>query len=223
MACPAGSSTWARVVDSRREGARDLDEFPAAPFQEVDRGAQLAVGGDLNAEAHHGGVRGKPELLAQRDRVERERVMLGVAAQEHAAVSLPRDRLGAREAHDVPVERLHLRHVVAEKPHRAVADDLEGPGQHDAVHVVFRGQLLGIAESRVEIDAFRPRLPRLPGTRESAAAAGARDIRARAWRAAWRVPSSRFARFRSRARCGALRDRRGSSASWIPACRGRRG
>src|SRR6266508_3030804 len=107
------------VVDPRRERARDFDELAAASFQEIDRGAQLLVGRDLRAEAHHGGMRGEPELLPERNRIERERVVLGAAAEEHAVVALPADRLGAREAHDVAVEGLHLFHVAAEEADRA--------------------------------------------------------------------------------------------------------
>src|SRR5262245_60474681 len=82
-------------------------------------------------------------------------MVLGPAAQEHAAVALPADRLGAREPHDVGVERLHLLHVAGEEVDRPVAHDLERPRQHDAVDVVLRGHRLGMAEARVEIDALR--------------------------------------------------------------------
>src|SRR3989440_12609847 len=70
-------------------------------------------------------------------------------------MSLPADRLGAREAHDFAVEGLHPAHVAAEKPDRAVAHDLERPRQQDAVDVVLSRHRLRMAEARIEIDALR--------------------------------------------------------------------
>src|SRR5207249_11689389 len=94
-----------------------------------------------------------------RDRIERERVVLGAATEEHAAMASPAERLGAPEAHDVAIEGFHLFHVAAEKPDRAVAHDLERPRQQDAVDVVFRRHRFRMAKARIEIDALRRALP----------------------------------------------------------------
>src|SRR6266851_2678848 len=149
------------VVDAGGERRWDLDELAAALLEEVDRRAQLAVGRDLDAEAHHRRVRREAELFSERDRVERERMMFGAAAQEHAALAFPGERLGAREAHDAGVEGFHLRHVAAEKPHRTVAHDLERPRKQNSVDVVFRRHFFRMAEPRVEIDALLAAVPHL--------------------------------------------------------------
>ena len=51
--------------------------------------AQLAIVRELQTEGHQGGMRTQAQLLPQRDRIERQRVMLRIHPHEHAFVSMP--------------------------------------------------------------------------------------------------------------------------------------
>ena len=64
------------------------------------------------------------------------------------------DLFGYDEAQGVAVERDRRLDIGDEQAHRADPDDLEGPGQQDALDVVNFGQGIGVPEAGDEIDAL---------------------------------------------------------------------
>src|SRR5204863_10098684 len=92
------------VIDTGEKLGRQVLDLHALAFEEGHRFAQLAIAADLQAEGHERGVLAQAELLAQRDRIDRQAVMLGIRAQKDAAMALVFDFLGNREAKIVAVE-----------------------------------------------------------------------------------------------------------------------
>src|SRR5204862_2714347 len=113
------------VIDTGEKLRRQVLDLHALAFEEGRRFTQLAIAADLQAERHERGVLAQAELLAQRERIDRQAVMLGVRAQEDAAMALVLDLLGDREAQIVAVETDHAVHVFSKEPYRAMAHDLE--------------------------------------------------------------------------------------------------
>src|SRR6266852_5750569 len=93
-----------RVVDAGVELGGNLDRAHAFGAQERHGRAQLAVVGDLETQRHAGRVRAEPQARAPCDRVERERMVLGIRAQENAALALPRGFFRDDEAEALAVE-----------------------------------------------------------------------------------------------------------------------
>src|SRR5437879_9394746 len=75
------------VVDAGEELARQVPDLYPRAFEERDRIAQLAIAADLDAERRERRLRMQLELVAQLQGIERHAVVLGVGAQEHAAVA----------------------------------------------------------------------------------------------------------------------------------------
>ena len=143
------------VVDAGIELRRQIFDLHALAFEEGHRFPQLAIAAHLQAKGHERGVRAQPQLLAQRERIERHAVMLGVGAQEDAVVAAVVDFLGDREAEIVAIEAEHAVHVFHEEPYRPMAHDLERPCEQDAADVVLLLAHLGGAQALLDRDALR--------------------------------------------------------------------
>ena len=120
-------------------GRDDVDFDPCSLLaQEVDRVSELTVVRNLQPEGHAACVAAQAQALPPGLGEEAEGVVLGVAAQEGAAIVLPGDLLGDVEPEHVAVEGRRRIDVIDEELHRADTRDLEGPRQQDAVDVVGR-------------------------------------------------------------------------------------
>src|SRR5205085_4248397 len=95
------------VINAREKLGWQVLDLHALAFEEGHRFTQLAIAADLQAERHERGVLAQAELLAQRDRIERQAVMLGIRAEEHAAMTFVLDLLRDRETEIVAVEADH--------------------------------------------------------------------------------------------------------------------
>ena len=146
-----------RIVDPGRQLGRQADDLDAVFLEEPDGGPELGIIADLHAEGHAGRVLAQAQLGPERDRIERERVVLGVDAQERAAVPVPADFLGHRHAEPVAVEGERRVEVVREQPHRPDPHRLERPGQQDAAHVVGRFEGLLVPVAGRDVGPVRPR------------------------------------------------------------------
>ena len=110
----------------------------ATLLEERDGGAELIVGRDLKSDREYRRLRLDAEQRAQFDRIERQRVVLGIAAQKDAAVAAVGYLLGHGEAEELSVVAQTTVKIAREQAHGPGADDLEGTGHEHAIDIEAR-------------------------------------------------------------------------------------
>ncbi len=125
-----------RIVDARvKLGRYRVRDSHVVRLQKLYGFPQLSVVGELQSKRGAFRMRAETENFPEREREKRQRVMLRVAAQEQAAVPVPDDFLGQREAQGVTVKYFGGFEILHEKIDRPEAHSLEGTRQQNAIYI----------------------------------------------------------------------------------------